>query len=222
MIIAKNAKINFLSGNQLTIAHSQTGKPCLGLSGADGSGAIRFWIGSETPDNAPYKVDEDGKTIYGNGNIIFNPDGSATIGKKGISIDKNGEADMTNILRNPFIGLIAQITPNGGGSGIALHEYSLTNYITNQKNNNYLVNTVASNAIFRLRLPSDVRYSGATIHIFNNAPYNSGTYDNKYLSIEGIPSIFGGSYKLYGTGIVTMIGIGTSDTFIGWKQIGLI
>ncbi len=222
LILAKNAKINFLSGNQLTIAHSQTGKPCLGLSGADGSGAIRLWIGSEIPDNAPYKVDEDGKTIYGNGNIIFNPDGSATIGKKGISIDKNGEVDMTNILRNPFIGLIAQIIPNGGGTGIALHEYSLTNYITNQRNNNYLVNTVASNAIFRLRLPSDVRYSGATIHIFNNAPYNSGTYDNKYLSIEGIPSIFGGSYKLYGTGIVTMIGIGTSDTFIGWKQIGLI
>ena len=60
-ILAKNAKINFLSGNQLTIAHSQTGKPCLGLSGADGSGAIRLWIGSETPDNAPFQVDEDGK-----------------------------------------------------------------------------------------------------------------------------------------------------------------
>lgn len=60
-ILAKNAKINFLSGNQLTIAHSKTGKPCLGLSGADGSGAIRLWIGSETPDNAPFKVDEDGK-----------------------------------------------------------------------------------------------------------------------------------------------------------------
>lgn len=61
LIISKNAKINFLSGNQLTIAHSQTGKPCLGLSGADGSGAIRLWIGSETPDNAPFQVDEDGK-----------------------------------------------------------------------------------------------------------------------------------------------------------------
>lgn len=222
LILAKNAKVNFLSGNQLTIAHSQTGKICLGLSGADGSGAIRFWIGSETPDNAPYKVDEDGKTIYGNGNIVFNPDGSATIGKKGISIDKNGEVDMTNLLRNPFIGLIARITPNGGGTGIDLHEYDLTNYITNQRNNNYLVNTVASNATFRLQLPSDVKYSGATIHIYNNAPYVSGAYDNKYLTIEGIPSIFGGAYKLYGTGIVTLIGIGTSDTFIGWKQIGLI
>lgn len=88
LILAKNAKINFLSGNQLTIVHSQTGKICLGLSGADGSGAIRFWIGSETPDNAPYKVDEDGKTIYGNGNIIFNPDGSATIGKKESQLTK--------------------------------------------------------------------------------------------------------------------------------------
>lgn len=61
LIIAKNAKINFLSGNQLTIVHSQTGKICLGLSGADGSGAIRFWVGSETPDNAPFQVYEDGK-----------------------------------------------------------------------------------------------------------------------------------------------------------------
>lgn len=128
---------------------------------------------------------------------------------------------MTNLLRNPFIGLIARITPNGGGTGIDLHEYALTNYLTNQRNNNYFVNTVASNATFRLQLPSDVKYSGATIHIYNNAPYVSGAYDNKYLTIEGIPSIFGGAYKLYGTGMVTLIGIGTSDTFIGWKQIGL-
>lgn len=58
LIIAKNAKIKFLSGNQLTIAHSQTGKVCLGLSG---SGTTKLWIGSEIPDNAPFQVDEDGK-----------------------------------------------------------------------------------------------------------------------------------------------------------------
>lgn len=221
LIIAKNAKINFLSGNQLTIAHSQTGKPCLGLSGADGSGAIRLWIGSETPDNAPYKVDEDGKLILGNGNTEFNPDGSGHIGKDGIVIDKNGEVDMTSILRSPFISLPEKIIPNGGGTGIALHEYSLTDYITKARNNNYLVNTIASNSIFRLVLPSDIKYSGATIHIYNNAPYNFEASDNKYLTIEGIPSVFGGSYKLYGTGIVTMVGIGTNESFIGWKQVGL-
>lgn len=220
-ILAKNAKINFLSGNQLTIAHSQTGKPCLGLSGADGSGAIRLWIGSETPDNAPYKVDEDGKLILGNGNTEFNPDGSGHIGKDGIVIDKKGEVDMTSILRSPFISLPEKVIPNGGGTGIALHEYSLTDYITKARNNNYLVNTIASNSIFRLVLPSDIKYSGATINIYNNAPYNVESSDNKYLTIEGIPSVFGGPYKLYGLGIVTMVGIGTNESFIGWRKVGL-
>ena len=32
-----------------------------GLSGSDEGEKVRFWAGSETPDNAPYKVDETGR-----------------------------------------------------------------------------------------------------------------------------------------------------------------
>lgn len=60
LIVAKNAKIKFLSGNQLTIQKSD-GTVTAGLSGSDEGEKVRFWAGSETPDNAPYKVDETGR-----------------------------------------------------------------------------------------------------------------------------------------------------------------
>lgn len=60
LIIAKNAKINFLQGNQLTI-QKEDGTITAGISGSDAGEKVRFWAGSETPDNAPYKVDETGR-----------------------------------------------------------------------------------------------------------------------------------------------------------------
>ena len=59
LIIAKNAKINFLQGNQLLIQKND-GKVTAGLSGSDAGYKVRFWAGSETPDNAPFRVTEDG------------------------------------------------------------------------------------------------------------------------------------------------------------------
>lgn len=61
LIIAKNAKINFLSGNQLTIQKSN-GTVTAGLSGSETGKKIRIWAGSETPDDAPFRVDENGET----------------------------------------------------------------------------------------------------------------------------------------------------------------
>lgn len=60
LIVAKNAKIKFLSGNQLTIQKSD-GTVTAGLSGSDEGEKVRFWAGSETPDNAPFRVDERGR-----------------------------------------------------------------------------------------------------------------------------------------------------------------
>ena len=60
LIIAKNATINFLRGNQLLIQKAD-GTITAGLSGSDAGKKIRFWAGSEEPDNAPYCVDENGK-----------------------------------------------------------------------------------------------------------------------------------------------------------------
>ena len=61
LIIAKNAKINFLQGNQLLIQKSN-GKVTAGISGSEEGEKSRFWAGSETPDNAPFSVTEDGVT----------------------------------------------------------------------------------------------------------------------------------------------------------------
>ena len=62
LIIAKNAKINFLQGNQLLIQKND-GKVTAGLSGGDEGEKVRFWAGSETPDTAPYRVAEDGTLV---------------------------------------------------------------------------------------------------------------------------------------------------------------
>ena len=61
LIIAKNAKINFLQGNQLTIQQDD-GTITAGISGSNDGGQIRFWAGSETPDNAPFRVNKQGAT----------------------------------------------------------------------------------------------------------------------------------------------------------------
>lgn len=62
LIIAKNAKINFLQGNQLLIQKSN-GKVTAGISGSEEGKKVRFWAGAESPDEAPYRVDEMGNII---------------------------------------------------------------------------------------------------------------------------------------------------------------
>ena len=62
LIIAKNAKINFLQGNQL-LMQKNDGTVTAGLSGSEEGEKIRFWAGSEIPDNAPFRVSEDGTLI---------------------------------------------------------------------------------------------------------------------------------------------------------------
>lgn len=59
-IIAKNAKITFLQGNQLLI-QKDDGTITAGISGSDSGDKIRFWAGSQTPDDAPYRVDDNGE-----------------------------------------------------------------------------------------------------------------------------------------------------------------
>lgn len=60
-ILAKNAKIRFIQGNQLLIQKSNA-TVTAGLSGSDEGDKTRFWAGSDTPDNAPFAVNEEGVT----------------------------------------------------------------------------------------------------------------------------------------------------------------
>lgn len=59
-IIAKNAKITFLQGNQLLIQEDD-GTITAGASGSNSGDATRFWAGSQTPDDAPFRVNKKGK-----------------------------------------------------------------------------------------------------------------------------------------------------------------
>lgn len=68
LIIAKNAKINFLQGNQLTIQQDD-GTITAGISGSNDGEEIRFWAGSESPDDAPFRVDKKGVTYASDAHI---------------------------------------------------------------------------------------------------------------------------------------------------------
>lgn len=61
LIIAKNAKITFLQGNQLLV-QKDDGKVTAGFSGSEEGDKVRIWAGSETPDDAPFSVTEEGVT----------------------------------------------------------------------------------------------------------------------------------------------------------------
>lgn len=60
LIIAKNAKIRFLQGNQITV-EKPDGTVTAGMSGSQDGLKTRFWAGSATADSAPFRVDEPGK-----------------------------------------------------------------------------------------------------------------------------------------------------------------
>jgi hypothetical protein len=59
LIIAKNAKIKFLQGNELLI-QKEDGTITAGMSGSEQGKKVRFWAGAENPDNAHFRVTEDG------------------------------------------------------------------------------------------------------------------------------------------------------------------
>lgn len=65
-LLAKNAKITFLSGNEILIQNDEGVVTC-GLSGSEEGEKIRFWAGSETPDSAPCKINSLGEIFSSKG-----------------------------------------------------------------------------------------------------------------------------------------------------------
>ena len=125
LIIAKNAKIQFLQGNQLTIQKSD-GTITAGLSGSDAGQKIRMWAGSNNPDIAPYRVDEYGETWQTKAHIqgeITATSGSienvtvsnisSTSGR--FSVDDNGY--LTAYYMKSYYGTYNSITVNQGTFG---------------------------------------------------------------------------------------------------------
>ena len=95
LILAKNAKINFLQGNQLLIQKTD-GTVTAGLSGSNEGEKVRFWAGSSTPDNSPFSVTEEGvlnaTKAYIEGKLKAGSVGDFTINKGISNVSDNPEA----------------------------------------------------------------------------------------------------------------------------------
>lgn len=104
LIMAKNAKIDFMQGNELLI-HKADGTVTAGLSGSSEGDKVRFWAGSDDPDTAPFKVLENGDarvrgditaTTYHIGNLTINNDGSLMHENGTYSISADGRLTTSN------------------------------------------------------------------------------------------------------------------------------
>lgn len=62
LLIADDAVITLLQSNQILIANDE-GIVSLGLSGSNSGKKIRIWVGSQTPDDAPFRVDVNGAFV---------------------------------------------------------------------------------------------------------------------------------------------------------------
>lgn len=63
LIVAKNAMIRFLAGNELRI-EKPDGTVTAGIrGGSDNGDKVRIWAGSADPNKAPFRVDEDGSMV---------------------------------------------------------------------------------------------------------------------------------------------------------------
>lgn len=66
LIIARDAKLDFLSGNEIRILDTND-KVTAGVSGSgSGDSGVRFYAGSDDPQTAPFRAYENGKVITNN------------------------------------------------------------------------------------------------------------------------------------------------------------
>lgn len=72
LIIAKNASLNFVQGNELLIKDSNN-NVVAGLTGGSskeaGTTPVRIWVGGKVPGNAPFRVDQNGNLVATKANI---------------------------------------------------------------------------------------------------------------------------------------------------------
>lgn len=72
LIIAKNASLNFVQGNELLIKDSNN-NVVAGLTGGSskeaGTTPVRIWAGGKVPGNAPFRVDQNGNLVATKANI---------------------------------------------------------------------------------------------------------------------------------------------------------
>ena len=127
LIIAKNAKIRFLQGNQITV-EKPDGTVTAGMSGSQDGAKTRFWAGSATPDAAPFRVDEKGKLtasdaeVTGTVNAMAGKIGGFAIGTTTLGAE-DSDTDTTlragNSSKNMWAWIGSEATAAGGPRAVA-------------------------------------------------------------------------------------------------------
>ncbi len=75
LIVAKNAMIDFMQGNELRIKKDD-GTVTAGLSGSREGKKVRVWVGSDDPENAPTQLCEEGDGRLAGGNLHWDKYGN--------------------------------------------------------------------------------------------------------------------------------------------------
>lgn len=117
LIIAKNASIDFMQGNQLLIKKDD-GTVTAGLSGSIAGRKVRIWAGSATPDNAPFRVLESGKMIgtdvdlTGTINAISGTFKNVSSPNGSFKIKENGDVELVGKISTSLNGTRIELDPS--------------------------------------------------------------------------------------------------------------
>lgn len=92
LIIAKDASIDFMQGNQLLIKKSDGETVTAGLSGSEKGSKVRIWAGAHEPEDAPFRVTESGNFVSTEAEV----EGSITARKMNLKVCTNSDNESPN------------------------------------------------------------------------------------------------------------------------------
>lgn len=145
LIIARDAKLDFLSGNEIRILDAND-KVTAGVSGSgSGNTGIRFYAGSDNPQNAPFRVNEKGE-LY-----------SYKIHAEGEVVATSGRIGGMEIIGNTLQGLQSIFGEYSIESSGVSTSYSIVNNIDSQQ---IFILLVRRNASFFLPSKADLTTKG--------------------------------------------------------------
>ncbi len=145
LIIARDAKLDFLSGNEIRILDAND-KVTAGVSGSgSGDAGIRFYAGSDNPQNAPFRVNEKGE-LY-----------SSKIHAEGEVVATSGRIGGMKIIGNTLQGLQSIFGEYSIESSGVSTSYSIVNNIDSQQ---IFILLVRRNASFFLPSKADLTAKG--------------------------------------------------------------
>lgn len=164
LIMAQNAILRFMQGNQLLIMKGDNKTVAAGLVGGD----YPLWIGATTPADAPYKVSIDGK-LYATGAVISG-DSTFEGTMKGVS----GSFKNLNCI-NSKGDIVGGISFGSDGrmwfSGDLYHQGS-----TNGRSSRFYTNDLWCRGVFGARERSVMVVYSSYAYVFTKGGSVSGTY----------------------------------------------